>query len=196
MAEIIEPKDCKNKDCHLKCSQAKVCMVCGKRRKQADDWRLYIYGPTVLIGLTLFYLALSSGYYGVEPYKSQNITPIKFFLIYSICLLVGIAAPILFIFYIFFKNLKSSRRVRCCYENCDADLRSKGCKKCGHPPHPVPYIFFHFAAAVALPSAAYGACMYSQPEIAGLTSALGNLGIIISATAILAGLIGLILRER
>ena len=195
LPERIDPKDCKESDCHLKCSRALRCMTCGKRRATSTDWRIYPIWIAGAIGGTLFLLAYSGLSYDLEPYKSQNMTPPKFFALYSVCIFFGIVLPILASVLIFFRNRELSSRARCCFHGCTANLRVKGCAKCGHPPNVIPYFFFYFAGLIAIPAAVYGACMYKQPQVNGISPALGNLGFIICVTAILAGLIGLILRE-
>ncbi len=196
LPEKIDPKDCNETDCHLKCSKAMTCMICGKRRFQSTDWRIYPIGIAGAICGTLYLMAYSAAYYNIEPYKSQNMTPAKFFAFYSVCIFFGIALPIFLTFYSFLRNKGVNSSIKCCYKDCSANLRVKGCSKCGHPPNAIPYIFFYFAGFVAIPSALYGACMHSSPDKNGLYFSLGTLGFIICATALLAGLIGLILREK
>lgn len=72
---------------------------------------------------------------------------------------------------------------KCCLDSCEADLFKGKCKKCGHPPAVTPSIFYYLAALIGLPAAGFGACMYASTPVTPMTSAVGNLELIIAATA-------------
>ena len=103
--------------------------------------------------------------------------------------LPGLALSLILVVIAWKKGSRFGIRRKCCLESCEADLFKGKCQKCGHPPSVIPWIFYYLAALLGLPAAAYGACMYLSPPVTPVTSAVGNLGLIIAAAALLVALI-------
>lgn len=190
LPERIDPKDCKETDCHLKCSRAMRCMTCGKRRATSTDWRTHFFFAAFFMATTMAFLAMASSMASAPQYEKVVGTAPQFFAANWICLVIGIGGPIAAIIGIFYANFQKSNSKRCGFENCQANLLKGQCKQCGSPPNVKPVLMFYVAGLFAPAGAIYGGCMSSGTRNE-VTTSVGNIGFIICTAAILVGLIGL-----
>lgn len=184
----IFPEECQNPDCHLKCSLAKTCQKCGDKRVLFSDWRNFLPFVPIPIGLSLMYMGLAALVSRGAPLE-DNFTPLRIIFSMSVILMPALAVSFAIAAIAWKKGSIFGIRRKCCLESCEADLFKGKCKKCGHPPAVTPSIFYYLAALIGLPAAGFGACMYASTPVTPVTSAVGNLGLIIAASAVLIGLI-------
>lgn len=191
----IFPEECPETDCHLKCSLAKTCQKCGDKRVLFSDWRNFLPFVPIPIGLGLMYMGLAALVSRGAP-QEANFTLLQLIFSMSMILFPALAVSFVIAAIAWKKGSKFGIRRKCCLETCEADLFKGKCKKCGHPPAVTPSIFYYLAALLGLPAAGFGACMYVSTPVTPISSAVGNLGLIIAATTVLAGLTAWNLSKR